>query len=236
MRLAKAIRLFLRRGSTLACPNLTVNDVTVIGLDEPQAYVRDYFVGDGVSRGFYLSQTPFQQGRIALIDEQYTGPGLDASTWSVERSFIRDFRERTGASGEWRNGTGWAEYGSVHREDRNGWCAGVATWGHHLRGSFKGSAGGLVRRRYFRRGMPGGLPGHALRGWVEHSGSHQWIGDRADRCDDGRSPLYLDDLHLFDGGLPIDRDLSFLSASRRERLGRSGGAGECEARAGIAGH
>lgn len=70
-------------GLTLACPNLTVNDVTVIGLDEPQAYVRDYFVGDGVSRGFYLSQTPFHQGRIALIDEQYTGPGLDASTWSV---------------------------------------------------------------------------------------------------------------------------------------------------------
>ena len=31
-----------------------VNDLTVIGLDEPQAYVRDYFVGDGLSLRFFL--------------------------------------------------------------------------------------------------------------------------------------------------------------------------------------
>lgn len=60
-----------------------VNDVTVIGLDEPQAYVRDYFVGDGLSLRFYLSQTPFQQNRPALIDESYVGPGLDPMTWAV---------------------------------------------------------------------------------------------------------------------------------------------------------
>ena len=53
-------------GLKLACPKLLVNDVTVIGLDEPQAYVRDYFVGDGLSPGFYLSQTPFQQSKPAL--------------------------------------------------------------------------------------------------------------------------------------------------------------------------
>jgi hypothetical protein len=38
---------------------------------------------DGISRGFYLSQKPFQQGRGALIDEQYLGPGLDSATWAV---------------------------------------------------------------------------------------------------------------------------------------------------------
>jgi hypothetical protein len=74
---------FSPTGLQLSCPKMQVNDVTVIGLDEPQAYVRDYFVGDGISRGFYLSQKPFQQGRGALIDEQYLGPGLDSATWAV---------------------------------------------------------------------------------------------------------------------------------------------------------
>jgi hypothetical protein len=60
-----------------------VNDVTVIGLNEPQAYVRDYFVGDGESLKFYLSQPPFAQAKPALIDEEYLGPGLDPTTWTV---------------------------------------------------------------------------------------------------------------------------------------------------------
>jgi hypothetical protein len=70
-------------GLTLACPKLLVNDVSAIGLVEPQAYVRDYFVGDGLSLRFYLSQTPFQQSKPALIDEEYLGPGLDPTTWVV---------------------------------------------------------------------------------------------------------------------------------------------------------
>jgi hypothetical protein len=65
----------------VACPTASVNDVTVIGLDEPQAYVRDYFVGDGFSSRFYLSQQPFQQNRRALINEKYLA--LDATTWKV---------------------------------------------------------------------------------------------------------------------------------------------------------
>ncbi len=74
---------FSPTGLKLGCPKMQLNDVTVMGLDEPQAYVRDYFVGDGLSRGFYLSQKPFQQGRGALIDEEYLGPGLDSATWAV---------------------------------------------------------------------------------------------------------------------------------------------------------
>lgn len=68
-------------GLKLVCPKALVNDVTAIGLIEPQAYVRDYFVGDGLSLRFYLSQTPFQQSKPALIDEEYLGPGLDPATW-----------------------------------------------------------------------------------------------------------------------------------------------------------
>jgi hypothetical protein len=71
-------------GLWLNSPNLLVNDVTVIGLDEPQTYVRDYFVGDGESLKFYLSQTPFAQAKPALIDEEYLGPGLDPTTWTVD--------------------------------------------------------------------------------------------------------------------------------------------------------
>jgi hypothetical protein len=74
---------FSPMGLKLASPNLLANDVTVIGLDEPQAYVRDYFIGDGLTLNFYLSQEPFQQTKPALINEEYLGPGLDPTTWVV---------------------------------------------------------------------------------------------------------------------------------------------------------
>lgn len=47
---------FSPAGLSLSSPNMLVNEVTVIGRSEPQAYVRDYFVGDGESLKFYLSQ------------------------------------------------------------------------------------------------------------------------------------------------------------------------------------
>ena len=74
---------FSPAGLKLASPRMPVNDVRVIGLIEPQAYVRDYFVGDGLSLHFYLSQTPFQQSWGALIDEEYRGSALDPATWAV---------------------------------------------------------------------------------------------------------------------------------------------------------
>jgi hypothetical protein len=74
---------FSPEGLWVNSPNMLVNEVTVIGLDEPQAYVRDYFVGDGESLKFYLSQKPFAQAKPALIDEEYLGPELDPATWVV---------------------------------------------------------------------------------------------------------------------------------------------------------
>lgn len=70
-------------GLWLNSPNLLVNELTVIGQDEPQAYVRDYFVGDGLSLKFYLSQKPFAEAKPALIDEEYLGANLDPTTWVV---------------------------------------------------------------------------------------------------------------------------------------------------------
>ncbi len=74
---------FSPEGLWLNSPNLLVNELTVIGESEPQAYVRDYFVGDGLSLKFYLSQKPFAQAKPALIDEEYLGSELDPSTWVV---------------------------------------------------------------------------------------------------------------------------------------------------------
>lgn len=74
---------FSPEGLWLSSPNLLVNELTVIGQDEPKAYVRDYFVGDGLSLKFYLSQKPFAQAKPALIDEEYLGPEVDRTTWVV---------------------------------------------------------------------------------------------------------------------------------------------------------
>jgi len=72
---------FSPAGLSLNSPNMLVNEVTVIGENEPQAYVRDYFLGNNESSKFYLSQAPFSQAKPALIDEEYLGPGLDPTTW-----------------------------------------------------------------------------------------------------------------------------------------------------------
>jgi len=73
-------------GLSLSNPNLLGNELTLIGQDEPQAYVRDYFAGDGLSLKFYLSQKPFAQTKPALLDEEYLGSTLDPTTWVVEDS------------------------------------------------------------------------------------------------------------------------------------------------------
>jgi hypothetical protein len=77
---------FSPEGLHLNRPNLLLNELTVIGVDEPKAYVRDYFVGDNLSLKFYLSQKPFAQAKPAMIDEEYLGPDLDPATWVVEDS------------------------------------------------------------------------------------------------------------------------------------------------------
>lgn len=63
--------------------NTIVNDATVLGDIEPQAYVRDYFVGDGITTRFYLSQTPFTKRAQTIFDEEYTSTTLDPTRWNV---------------------------------------------------------------------------------------------------------------------------------------------------------
>jgi hypothetical protein len=68
-------------GLTLTPVNAFLNDVTVTGEDEPQAYVKDYFVGDNLTLKYYLSQTPFTKSSSTIFTEEYSGTALDAMRW-----------------------------------------------------------------------------------------------------------------------------------------------------------
>lgn len=74
---------FNPQGLTLQSGSGVFNDVTVIGEVEPQAYVKDYFIGDGLTTRFYLSQTPFVKSNKTLFDEEYTVSPLDGTLWCV---------------------------------------------------------------------------------------------------------------------------------------------------------
>ena len=74
---------FSPQGLLLQSVDTLINDVTVIGEMEPQAYISDYFVGDGLTERFYLSQTPFIKTSTTLFDEEYTISPLESTLWSV---------------------------------------------------------------------------------------------------------------------------------------------------------
>ena len=59
------------------------NDVTIIGELEPLVYVRDYFIGDGTTLGFYLSETPFGKSTVTVFQEDYTAASLESTLWNV---------------------------------------------------------------------------------------------------------------------------------------------------------
>ena len=67
--------------------NRLVNDLTILGQLEPSAHVKDYFVGDGFTTKFYLSQKPFTRSNQiplynrTILDEVYAE--LDPTHWIV---------------------------------------------------------------------------------------------------------------------------------------------------------
>jgi hypothetical protein len=66
----------------LHSPGGGVDDVTVLGKSETDAYVKDYFLGDGYSLRFDLSQTPFGQTSSTMLSQEYDVP-LDPAWWTV---------------------------------------------------------------------------------------------------------------------------------------------------------
>jgi hypothetical protein len=67
--------------------NRLVNDLTILGQLEPSAHVKDYFVGDGLTTKFFLSQKPFTRTseiplyNRTILDELYSK--LDLTHWIV---------------------------------------------------------------------------------------------------------------------------------------------------------
>jgi hypothetical protein len=57
------------------------NDVTIFGAVEPQAYVREYFVGDGFTSRFPLSAPVFGAESARLLADDFTGLAPDTTRW-----------------------------------------------------------------------------------------------------------------------------------------------------------
>ena len=74
---------FSPNGLTLAQPDRLANDITIIGEVEPTTYVRDYFIGDDTTLGFYLSRSPYARTPLTVFEEEYAGSVSDPTLWYV---------------------------------------------------------------------------------------------------------------------------------------------------------
>jgi hypothetical protein len=70
-------------GLTLLQPAKLLNDVTIVGELEPLTYVRDYFLGNGTTLSFYLSETPFGNTAVASSNYGYAEPQDPPTLWSL---------------------------------------------------------------------------------------------------------------------------------------------------------
>ena len=68
---------------TLLQPERLFNDVTIVGELEPLNYVRDYFLGNGTTLDFYLSETPFVKTAVTIFEDDYSEPQLAPTLWEV---------------------------------------------------------------------------------------------------------------------------------------------------------
>ena len=59
------------------------NDVVVTGQAEPQAHVKAYFVGDGLTQSFDLPEAPFMAYSQTLLEEEYEETSLRPTRWGV---------------------------------------------------------------------------------------------------------------------------------------------------------
>lgn len=71
-------------GSLIISPiqNQVLNDVIAFGAVEPQAYVREYFIGDGIKAAFPLKLPLFGAVSSKLLEDDFTGTAIDANRWT----------------------------------------------------------------------------------------------------------------------------------------------------------
>jgi hypothetical protein len=85
--LAESDPMFSPGDLQLESVNRLVNDLTVLGQLEPATHVKDYFIGDGYTTTFYMSQIPFTRSNQiplynrTILDEEYTE--LDPTHWTA---------------------------------------------------------------------------------------------------------------------------------------------------------
>ena len=58
-----------------------LNDVTVIGLNEPRTYVQDYFEGDGYTLVFSLAETPLEPTYTTAFEDAFLGTQVNPALW-----------------------------------------------------------------------------------------------------------------------------------------------------------
>ncbi|MGH9579605.1 MAG: hypothetical protein ACRD2R_01320, partial [Terriglobales bacterium] len=74
---------FSPQGFTLRPLERRINDLTVSGRVEPRAYVKDYFLGDGLTLRFDLSHVPFTRRNRILHEEEFAGSALSSLHWTL---------------------------------------------------------------------------------------------------------------------------------------------------------
>jgi hypothetical protein len=70
---------------TASVKRALANDVTVCGEHEPAAYVTEYFLGDGSTTQFYLTQDPYfpAASKATIISELFNKTQINQSVWGV---------------------------------------------------------------------------------------------------------------------------------------------------------
>ncbi len=59
------------------------NDVTVVGLEEPSAYVQELFAGDGTTTIFQLSEKPYRIAKPILLTDSFNLPAFNTQLWTA---------------------------------------------------------------------------------------------------------------------------------------------------------
>ena len=81
--LSESSAQFCPESLKLGCPDTRLNDVTLSGLQEPQLHVKDYFLGDGLTLSFSLSNTPFTRINQYFVEDDFAATALDPRYWKV---------------------------------------------------------------------------------------------------------------------------------------------------------
>ena len=211
---------FRPEGLSLVAGDGLINDVTVVGSIEPQAHVKDYFVGDGYTLKFYLSQVPFMSSNRTLLDEEYAS--LDPTRWKLNdpSGVITASRGELVVVG----GTGAADGTQLTFAEK------VELGGtlvlQHGDVAFEGASNGILRGTVhecdFSEFLFRGVRCYSRRRAVAHPGTGEWKSCWPGHHDQRCASLCADDPVVQFGGIPATAAVPFRGARSGRRVGRSG--------------